>query len=176
MSLDGKINAFLKSKEGKQKVAEAKAKALKEGRTFGQPGTSINKDDAKEAAERMKTILTGKLAEAHLEELAASGIIIGEPVVDKDGNISVDISFDEDMLHRDSLWPENPEYSKGIENIVVHLTHGWDADGRVYGYWARAGGVIRSASHMDGNSFMQQAVEDFNALGLGTAELNEKYL
>lgn len=173
MSLDGKINAFLKSKEGKRKIAEAKAKALKEGRTFGQQGASVSKEDAIRAAEKQKEFLLRRLEQVGLGTITAGDIVIGEPVVDKNGNLSVDISFDPESLFRPSL---DPDKYKGVENIVLHFTHGWDARGAVYGYWESAGRDTWSRSYFAGDDFMQQAVDDFNALGFGTAELNEKYL
>lgn len=173
MSLDAKISAFLKSNEGKQKITEAKTKVLKEGRTFGQSGTAISKEDAIRAAIKQRDILLRRLEQVGLGTITAGDIVIGEPVVDKNGNLSVDISFDSESLFRPSLAPD--EY-KGVENIVLHFTHGWDARGAVYGYWESAGRDTWSRSYFAGDDFMQQAVDDFNALGFGTAELNEKYL
>jgi len=169
MILDTKINAFLKSPDGKKKVAEAKAKALKEGRSFGQSGGSISKADAMKFAEKMRAILVEKLS-----GIADVGVFVGEPVIDADGDITIDINFDPGTLHRDSLYQEG--YPNGVDNIVSLLVHGWDARDYVYGYSEKANKVIRSIKHRDSNEVLQQAIDEFNALGIGVAELNEKYI
>ena len=172
MSLDAKINAFLKTKEGKQKIAEAKAKALKEGRVFGQQGASISKEDTIKAAEKQREFLLRRLEQVGLGTIAVEDIVIGEPTVDKSGNLSIEIWFDLESLFRPSLAPEK---HKGVENIVLHFTHGWDARGSVYGYWESASRDTWSRSYFAGDDFMQEAVDDFNALELGKAELNDIY-
>lgn len=181
MSLDSKINTFLKSKEGKQKIADAKAKALKEGRTFGQPGASVSKEDAIKAAKRFKQILLNILhtgsSDWNLESIEDKDIIIGEPEVTKDGKINIDIWFDEKAVFRPSLDPSR--FSEGVPNIVVHLTHGWNAAGAVTGTWYSKRGTFEdttSRMSFNGDDFMQEAVNQFNEEKLGTAELNEKYL
>ena len=172
MSIETKINTYLKTKEGKQKIAESKSKVFKEGGTFGQQGVSISKEDAVEAAEKQKEFLLRRLAEVGLGTIPSEAIIIGEPTIDKNGDIFVGIWLDPDSLFRPSL---SPRY-EGIENIVLHFTHGWSAHGAVHGYWKSVGKDVWSRSKYAGDDFMQQAVDDFNELGLGTAELNEKYL
>lgn len=173
MSIESKISAFLKSKEGKQKITEARAKSLKEGRVFGQAGASVSKEDAIAVAKKQRDILLHYLVQVGLGSIAPEDIIIGEPSVDKNGGLSVGLWFDPESIFRPSLVPE--EY-KGIENIVLHFTHGWDARGSVYGYWESAGRDTWSRSYFAGDDFMQQAVDDFNALGLGVAELSNKYM
>lgn len=168
-----KLNAFLKSPAGQKKVAVARKAAHKAGQAFGQGGGASTKE-AEQAAQKLKDALSVKLKEAHLEKIAESGIIVGEPAEDKVGNLVIDINFDPEMLHRDSLYPKG--HPKGISDIIVHLTHGWDAQGEVFGYWKRAGDVIRSAKHMDKNEFLKRAVSEFNALGIGEATLHDKYL
>lgn len=175
MSIESKLADYLASPAGKKKVAEEKAKAFKSGLTFGQPsGQVTSKQIALEAAERMKGILLDHFADVNISGIHPEDIVIGSPRIDKDGNITVEINLNESAVQRDSLYPA--EYPDGIENIVVHLTHGWDANGVVCGYWAKAGHSVQSRQHFEGNPFMQKAVEDFNALGYGKAELNKKYL
>lgn len=174
MSLDDKVNAYLKSPKGRKKIAETKAKTFKEGRTFGQSGTgAVSKDSAKQAAQKMKTILLAHLASASLQTIFAEDIIIDEPTIDKNGNIAINIRFDTEAMKRPSLWPDEYE---GVENIVVHMTHGWGAKGSVYGFWESARQMTHSRSFFAGDDFMREAVEEFNALKLGEAELNKKYL
>jgi hypothetical protein len=174
MSLDDKVNVYLKSPKGRKKTAETKAKAFKEGRTFGQSGTgSVSKDSAKQAGQKMKTILLAHLASVNLQTILPQDIIIDEPKIDENGDITINIRFDVDATKRPSLQPDR--YS-GVENIVVHLTHGWDAKGSVYGFWESARQMTHSRSFFAGDDFMREAVEEFNALKLGEAELNEKYL
>ncbi|MPL95089.1 hypothetical protein SDC9_41252 [bioreactor metagenome] len=174
ISIESAINKFLASPEGKKRVEQEKKKALKEGRKFGQPeGATISKTDAEKAAQKMKNILLKHLATVNLQTIFPDDIVVGEPKIQSDGTISIDISFDSEAVKRPSLAPEKYD---GVENIVVHLTHGWDANGSVHGYWESAGRMAWSRQSFVGDDFMQHAVEEFNSLKLGKAELNEKYL
>lgn len=175
MSLDEKINSYLKSPEGKKKITEAKVKALKAGKSFGGYGgsNSFSTITAEEAAKKMKEILIEKLAEVNLGSIDSEDIIIQDPTVNPDGTITVGLSFDAQSVKRPSL---APDLYDGVENIVVHLTHGWSARRNIRGYWESAGMTVWSRRKFDGNDFMQRAIDEFNSLKLGVAEIDDKYL
>lgn len=102
-------------------------------------------------------------------------IVVGEPIKDSEGNVSIKLSFEEGSLHRQSL---DPDYS-GIDNIVLLFAHGYQARNKVRGEWANSHveGEIWSLQQRAGNDFMESAVDEFNgkAKGVCVAVLEDEY-
>lgn len=169
MSIQNKVDSWIKTPAGKKKIEKVKTIALREGRTFGQDMNSISKQNVKDIADRMRVILVEKLS-----NIADVGVFIGDPVIKDNGDATIYINFDSETLHRDSLYQEG--YPNGVDNILSLLVHGYTAKDYVYGYCEKAGKVIRSFKHRDKSEFLQQAIDEFNDLGIGIAELNNKYL
>lgn len=117
-------------------------------------------------AEQMKSILhkhiTTDTAVGDRKGLAnfpEAAIIVGKPrPIGNSGNYEISISFDSDSLRRQSLDPS--AYPEGITDIVKLFVKGYNAHGSVFGEWH--GEQTASLRHRDPNSFMKDAVQEFN--------------
>lgn len=115
------------------------------------------------AAENMVETLLRHMSQDVGDSLHAidrNAIIVSKPKrVGKDGMYKIDISFNTAVLHRDSLYKE--KYPNGIDDIVSLFVHGYNASNPVYGQWH--GSRVRSRTNRAPNSFMQNAINEFNA-------------
>jgi len=135
--------------------------------------------DGKVAAARMSAVAlkARQILFRHISEVIGSinidDIIIGEPVIKKDGTVQIMLSFREDALARQSLQPN--KYPRGIEDIVLHFSRGWNAKGAVFGSWHGSNTWSRRAKASD--RFLFDAVEEINlqVKGMATAELKGEY-
>lgn len=163
MSITDELNKWASSPAGKKRLAEENIKALKAGRSFGKAGKSgvqINRAMVKQYAEDMIDHILAKLPDSLRDSpTPITRASFNEPVIKLDGDtFEVKISFRPDAVHRDSLAPDR--WEDGIENIAVHLSNGWSARGAVRGEWH--GSETWSRAKFSGDSFMREAVEDFN--------------
>jgi len=135
--------------------------------------------DGKVAAARMsavalkaRQILFRYISEV-IGNISIDDIIIGEPVIKKDGTVQIMLSFREDSLFRQSLQPNR--YPRGVDDIVLHFSRGWNAKGAVYGSWHGSDTWSRRAKAPD--RFLKDAVEEINLQvnGIATAELKGEY-
>lgn len=151
------------------------------------PGAFVTNAKPSEMArygEEMKRILY-----AHVNPLIKSitldDIIVGTPTKGANGEWSIQISFREGSLHRDSL--DDNDYPEGLSNIVLLFAKGYHARDYVYGLWNTTGSKnshwiywknIRSRKDRSGNDFLIQAVNEFNSLfgkNIAKAELLGDY-
>ena len=167
-SLATQLKKLEKSPKFQQKVAQAQKEALKRRKSFGQGPGVISQEKAMERAEEMREILFQKVS-AVIPSIERSDIEIGLPRLDENGNYSIDIWFDRDKLYRPSMTGKG-----GVDNIVLLFTTGYSASAQVYGVWH--GEWYASRTQLDGDDFMQKAVEEFNRRNRDAqAELNEQY-
>ncbi len=161
MSLQTELDKFLKSATGRKKVAEARTAALKAGKKFGVGDSAVSTQKAIKHAEELREIVWDALPPVLKwgeNAIDINDIHIGKPTVLANGDIEVDLTFDRDAVHRDSLYPE--KYPEGVDNIVRLFSVGYSTDQRVFGRWK--GENIPSALRLGGSAFMQQAVAEFN--------------
>lgn len=111
-----------------------------------------------------------------LSRFSKDDIIVSKSIpIGNTGNYKILISFNSVSLHRDSLDPDS--YPNGIDNIIKLFVHGYSANGRVTGEWH--GEIHASLQYRSPNSFMQNAVDEFNnnnAANKVKAELDKEYL
>lgn len=138
----------------------------------------INLEPYRAYGRQMKSILLEYIG-GIIHSITEKDILVGEPNIDKKGNISLTISFHEGSLQRPSLYKKG--YPDGVENIVLLFTHGYHAKNYVYGKWSykrfSTHKPIRSRKDRKPNDFLQRAVEEFNrfAKGHAIAVLNNIY-
>lgn len=128
---------------------------------------------------QMKQILFKHISPL-ISSISPDDIIVEQPKIDEHGVYSLKISFNEERLHRDSLYPNGSSdrfgsYANGIEDIVLLFAHGYHADNYVYGTWHNA--RWKSRKDREPNDFLYDAVDEFNAQnsGFAMATLDEKY-
>ena len=151
MSIQSKINRYLNSPAGQQRLQAERERILASGATHLANG---------------KEIVTAETAAKLASELAAmiSAAAAAVPGVDSSVGCSapvrngkcyaVDLSFTGD-LGRASL------YQGGISNIIALFNNGYSASAPVYGMWH--GKHIKSLTSRPELGFMQNAVDEFNA-------------
>lgn len=126
----------------------------------------------------MKSILYNHIFPL-IRSISRGDIIVGEPYQVSKEQWCIDISFAENSLERSSLYPE--KYPNGVANIILLFSKGYTASNSVRGKWVTKygnHGYVRSKEHRDGNDFLNNAVDEFNAKygkEIGKAILREKY-
>lgn len=160
-----RLREFAASDAGKALIKE------KTGKTYV---PSFDKSTINEYGKEMKEILYTHIHPI-INTIKMEDIIVGEPIKDSEGNVSIKLSFKEGSLHRQSLDPD----CSGIDNIVLLFAHGYQARNKVRGVWADSHekGEIWSLQQRAGNDFMESAVDEFNgkAKGVCVAVLEDKY-
>ncbi len=138
-----------------------------------------------QALERVKIALDFKrlifsYIKKHIRSIEFEDMITGSAEMDERGRTVVKISFRDGSLRRDSLVPE--KYPDGVENILLHFTHGWNAKKRIRGVWRhpckKRGRTVMSRKSRNPNAFLQKAVDEFNRShyrGFCFAELDDRY-
>lgn len=158
------VMEYAASRAGKAKIKE---------KTGCDYDPKMTKERMKGYGEQMKKILFYHIKPV-INSIEESDIIVGEPS-EKDGKMQIQISFDKDKLHRDSL-SENYE---GIANIVLLFAKGYHAKERIHGTWKRRNGDIKVWSRKERNpdDFLQKAVDEFNGYmrNVATAKLDKRY-
>lgn len=128
--------------------------------------------DMNNYAIEMKEILYEHIHDV-IDSVIEADIEVGSPYKDSAGAWCIDIEFKPGVMRRESLIPK--AYPEGVENIVLHFSHGWDADNYVYGSWH--GDRVRSRKHKNPDPFLKEAVDEFNAKygDVARAELTAEY-
>lgn len=157
------VKNYAKSNEGK---AAIKAKY---GITYEQ---RFDEKKATAYGEQMRNILF-KHVNSVIKSITLDDIEVGDVEVDDSGKYSIKISFDKGSLHRESLRPDL--YPDGLHNIVLLFERGYHAANAVKGEWH--GQYISSRTDREPNSFLNDAVEEFNKLNgkIATATLEGVY-
>lgn len=131
-------------------------------------------------AERMRSILRkeiegihNKHGESFLNYIDIDNTIRSE-VIDGVPSVTISLGFNEQMVHRDSLYPFG-ENEKGAY-LPTLFDQGYTASDYVYGTDSH-GNYARSIIHREGLHFMQRAVDEFNRTSKNgvVAILNDKY-
>lgn len=176
-SIEEQLRAFAKTDRFRKLCNEAKIDCKKSGKRFGQPGSGLTKEEAIGCAENMAQILRSEVMEIRniYGEPFLDHIEVGEPMPNPDGSYRVNVWFNRDEMHRDSLYPE--KYPDGIENIALLFAKGYDARTQVFGVDSH-GKSVASLTHRGPNDFMGRAISRFNEnmRGFAVAEANEQYL
>lgn len=148
------VKEYAKSPEGKAEIK----------RVYGVDyDENFTKQKADSIIKAMKTILF-KHVNTVINSIQLDDIVAGELTVE-DGKAMARISFKEGSLHRESLIPEfHPE---GIKDIVLLFETGYHASQSVHGLWHDK--ETYSRTDREPNSFLQDAVEEFNNKYKGTA-------
>lgn len=130
----------------------------------------IDKSRLRMYGQMMKQILFRYVVDV-IHSIRESDIVVEEPKLGEKGLYTLNISFKEGSLHRESLYDEG--YPDGIENIVLLFTRGYHAKRYAYGVWAYRdfGSMypVRSRKDREPNDFMKRAVEEFNKIAKGSA-------
>ena len=171
MSIENQLKAFAKTPMYKALCDEARKKAVKEGKPFGQAsGTTIKAPEF--YAQRLIEILDAEISAAGFE-FADYLYWLNKGYNSAEKKYELHVNFKPEQIERESLYPS--KYKDGAYDIVALLNHGYHAKDYVYGEWR--GQNIRSLRDRDGVYFMQAAVSKFNEKYRGEAvvELNAKY-
>lgn len=171
-NLAAQLKKLEKSPKFQKAVAEAQKAAIKKGTSFGQGAGVISPAIAKKKAERLRELLFQEVVQV-IPSVSIYDIEVGEPELDELGRYVINVGFNRDTAHRESLYGEQYD---GIENIYLHMTHGWSAAGTAYGEWH--GDRVGSRSRFEGDDFIQRAVDRFNAEqdGMTEVEIDPMYL
>lgn len=173
MSLEAELKKWMADPKNQKRIAEAKAQKLKAGQKFGQGSGAVSIEQARKMGEEMRDILYVNLPSGLKASISTSDIIVSAPKVQADGSMLVELSFRQEALERKSLDPE--KYPEGVDNIIRLFSRGYTAHGDVVGMWH--GHEQWNLRHRAADPFMQNAVDEFNALhgGAGIAELRDDY-
>jgi len=161
------IKKYAASPEGRKQIKE------KTGIDYDpKSDKSISQSNMQKYAEKMRTILWRRINK-EVKSVSKDDILIEPPTTNDKGEVIITLSFRPGSMFRPSLQPD--EYPEGVQNILLHFTHGWSARRRIRGEWR--GEKVWSRKFHCGSSFMQQAVDEFNSSvkGVATAELSDEY-
>ena len=147
-ALRSKLNAFLNSAEGKQKVA----------------GCVDASTDIAAVESAFVGVMLGCASGA--SGVASDFHACGASISTGRGEIIATIPFEFGNKHRDSLYPAG--YS-GVDNIVALFNNGYSARNTVYGLWH--GSKIKSLQSRDGLRFIQAAKQSFEGAQIGNARV-----
>lgn len=168
-----RLERYANSAEGKAQIKKQYGIDLKKKHIYvGDPQKAkVNESAFIKFGEQMKQILYAYTSPL-IKSITLDDIIVGSPMRDKDGQWSIEISFREGSLHRDSLYDGNRgEYADGLKNIVLLFAKGYHAKNYVYGMWDITGGRsnfwldwkdVRSKKDRSGDDFLIRAVNEFN--------------
>lgn len=154
------LREYLKTPEGKKTL------------TANGSGIRLSIKEMQRYGEKMADILYRHIV-AVIPSFQRTDIIVGKLKQEKE--YILQISFDEESLKRDSLYPKKYE---GLEDIVLAFSAGWHAENYVYGVWEGHGeNRIRSRKKRKANPYLKKAVAEFNAVAPKNirAELNSEY-
>lgn len=158
------LDDFVKSDEGKAYIKQ------ETGLTYD---PKFTRQKANSYVQKAARIIFEEISGV-IKSFQMTDLIIGEVKTDENGRFYAEITLNPAAIRRDSLYPE--KYPEGIENIVLHFAHGWNANGTVYGSWH--GKVVPSRETRSPNDYLKNAVLRINTEteGVLTAELASQYM
>ena len=130
-SINSKIQSFINSGSGKQKVNDYIDKAMS-----GKTASNLNIHTPEEAAEKFIDCLNDSInssALSYLAKEAVSGWEYGASKKNSTGSYTIVVSSGNNV-HRDSLYPKGKNV-RGADDIVILLNDGMTASNRVWGMW-----------------------------------------
>lgn len=157
-----KLNQYVNTAEGKKK----KEACLREHQRSGKPLASGHSVAGQKEMLDMANAFIAMIQRRLPDAIASVGATLRArpPSRKADGSYEVVVAFDRGALHRDSL--ENDLGYDGIDNIVALFNNGYaeGSIGLVWGNWASHDVFIHNKTSWEGLYFMQEAVEEFNAV------------
>jgi|GEM_PF-3887079 len=158
------LHEFVASEEGK--------KFLRENGVF----CGVAKEETEEAAKALRTMVvqassTVCSSGSFLSDNDAS-IRINGVKEQNDGRYKITLSFNKELLKRDSLLSSSTgkPIGDGVYDLIGLRTKGYKRDkGFVYGYWSKRSAYVRSHSLLNGkaglepNDFVDRAIRAFRA-------------
>lgn len=153
-------------------ASEEDKKFLRENGVF----CGITKEEAEAAAKALRTMVvqassTVCRSGSFLSDSSAS-IKISGVKEQNDGRYKITLSFNKELLKRDSLLSlsTGEPIGDGVYDLIGLRTQGYKRDkGFVYGYWSKRSVYVRSHSLLNGkaglepNDFMDRAIRAFRA-------------
>ena len=167
------VREYANSPEGKQQIKETCGVEYEE---------KVDEAKLRKYGEKMKEILFRHINPV-IDSISPNDIVVGNLKKTDDG-YRMEISFRENSLYRESLYVDGYYGNEQLQNIVLLFAKGYHARDYVYGYWVKPGKnidvgqmSIRSRKDREPNSFLEEAVKEFNQTANGYAEaiLDEKY-
>ena len=163
MSLQSELERFYKSAKFKHLVAEK----VRTDRNFGRGNGGIGTEElARDAAKDLRNMLNYQIQQVKGDGKYDSTFPerfydqFTTTVYFKNGTgWMIDLSFDPSAAMGESLWPEG-----GYEPVYLPklFNNGWNASGKVYGYWPRIDRSVPSKQRQSPTRFLEQAVTEFN--------------
>lgn len=171
MTIDEQLKTFQKTKKFNDLVIKKAKSDATFGSNFNGAGSQKN---AIKYGEQMKEILRSEIIDVKstaTNESFLDHIIVNEEFVTGMGWV-INVLFDEDLMYRDSLYPD--KYPDGVLLNEI-FNEGYSAKDYVYGTWHEEN--IRSKKQRTALYFIQRAVDRFNAKqkGKAIAQYNSKY-
>lgn len=171
MSIESQLKVFAKTDKFRKLVAEK----IKNNPNFG--SGSYHKTAVK-FGDEMKEFLRNEIVNiksSTTNESFLDHIIVNEEFLNGTG-WTINVSFDEDKVTRNSLFWQNPKYEMGAY-LPTLFNEGYDADNYVYGYDDNGTYYSYSKKHREALYFIQRAVDLFNTKykGKAVAQYNSKY-
>ena len=149
------VKDYANSPEGRRKIKEKYGIDYKD---------SAPQTELLAYGKQMKQVLY-KYVSGVIKSITLDDIIVGNPKKDVDGQWSLEISFREGSLRRESL--DSDYFPEGISNIVLLFAKGYRASNYVYGLWDITGKKdyrkVRSRKERESNDFLERAVNEFNS-------------
>lgn len=112
------VREYAKSPEGKQAIRE------KYGIEYDEKFT---RSQVKAYGNKMKKILYNHI-HSEIKSISMDDIIVEEPLLREDGRFEIKLSFREESLHRESLYPD------GLKNIVLLFAKGYRGNSNYFCY------------------------------------------
>ena len=169
--LNDKLNQFLTSKEGKERVAAACKTSYSKGKSFG---GAVGIGTPGGGASHEFQFYADRLLEIMRHHIEISGFEYADYLIEVENQWDpklekwvIAFQFDPSRIHRDSLYPDEEKgYPEGAYDIVELMNHGYSADDVVYGTIRGADGTakrVHSLQERQGSFFIQKAINEFNA-------------
>jgi len=171
-----KLQAYANTATGKKRMKDCIKAARDTGGRLASGESVFGQKEMAEMGEALADMIRVRLP-ASIADVGKT-LTCMPPVEHPDGSFEVVLKFDSDALRRDSL--ENDLGYDGINNIVALFNNGYHAKNYVYGWWNghkpsssevsfRSGSDgdyawVRSEKEREALLFMQDAVNDFNAV------------
>lgn len=146
----GLLRKYANSKEGRELIKQE---------TGMEYDPKFTLEKAMEIAEEFRRILF-KHTHSVIPSITLNDIVLRKVKSEKGKPMVIMFSFMEDSMRRPSLNPS--EYPKGLENIVVLFTEGYETRNQrqVHGLWH--GKFVASRTQRPPNDFIQRAIDEFN--------------
>lgn len=166
-----RVERYANSAEGKAQIKKIYGIDVKRHHLYvGDPSKAhVDQGEFIKYGEQMKQILYAHISPL-IKSITLDDIVVGSPKRSKDGQWSIELSFREGSLVRDSLSLDDSDGSghpreRTLNNIVLLFAKGYHASRYVYGWWiTKYGnhGSVRSRKDRPGDDFLIDAVNEFN--------------